>query len=111
PENLEVFVKSAGDATDRLDQHISAAAGTVSAFYDAPCDPRFRPAGSEAAFGEAKTLVADDRTDERWIAGIRRAFVHADTGTLPDATIAASSTAQRINPTAPSQLTVVQPAC
>ena len=109
PEDLQIFVKSAGDATDRLEQSISAAAGTVNAFYDAPCDPRFRPAGSEAAFGQASTLVADDRTDERWIAGIRQAFLTADTNTLPDASIAASLSAQGISPTAPGQLTVDEP--
>jgi RHS repeat-associated protein len=109
PDNLEFFVKHAGAATDRLESAIASAAGTIEAFYDAPADPRFRPPGGDAAFQQVRQLMVDDLEDQRWLGGVRRAFIEADTNTLPNATIARSLTAQGINPNPPGQLTADEP--
>ena len=109
PENLEVFVKSAGDATDRLQAAYGRVAGSVEAFYNAAgCSP-FVPAGGDRAINHVKTVIGWNQRDQDWIAGIRRAFIDADTNTLPDVSIAHSLAAQGINPNPPGQLTVDEP--
>lgn len=109
PDNLEVFVKNAGAASDTLAGLVSSAAGVVEAFYNTPMDPRFNPRNSGMAFDQAKRLVSIEQQDQDWIRGIRHAFIQADANTLPDANIAASLTAQGINPNPPAQLTADEP--
>ncbi len=81
----------------------------MQAFLDAPCDPRFRPAGLGNALSQAQKYHQDNATDERWIAGVRQAFIDADSSTLPDAAIAASLAKQGISATAPPAMTVDEP--
>lgn len=109
PGNLEVFVTKAGAATDDLDRQISGASGLINAFYDAPCDAEFRPAGSSAAFSQAGKLVNDNRIDEKWIGGIRQAFLTADSTTLSDSSIGAMLAKAGVDTTAPAKLTADEP--
>ena len=109
-QDLQTFVTAAGAATEDLAQRVASASATVSAFYDAPCDPRFRPADGSAAFTQAGVLVSDYQADERWLAAVRQAFVLADSGTVPDGAIARALAAAGIDPTAPGHLTVDEPA-
>ncbi|MBO0731445.1 MAG: hypothetical protein J2P57_19465, partial [Acidimicrobiaceae bacterium] len=109
PQNLEEFVTVAGGKTASLEQAVARVAGTVNSFYEAPCDPQFRTPGDTAAFQQARQLVSDNKTDERWIAGIRQAFIDADSNTLPDASIAAALRRAGINPASPTAMTVDEP--
>ncbi|MCU4184689.1 DUF6531 domain-containing protein [Acidiferrimicrobium sp. IK] len=109
PSNLQEFVTKAGAATDSLGQAISAAAGAVTAFLDAPCDGRFRPGGLGNAWSQVHTLHDDDHHDEQWLKVVHDKFVRADTGTLPDATLAAALKAAHISDTVPKALTADEP--
>ena len=108
-QDLQTFVSTAGAATEELAQRVASASATVNAFYDAPCDPQFRPADGLAAFTQAGTLVADNQADERWLAAVRQAFVLADSGSVPDGAIAGALAAAGINPGAPGHLSVDEP--
>lgn len=109
PGDLNVFLTEGGAATGRLEAAINLAAGAVNDFFHAPCDARFRPAGSENAFNQAQQLHTANTTDERWLDGIRNAFVAADSNTLPNGAIAQSLNAAGISATAPSALTADEP--
>ncbi len=109
PANLETFVTDAGNATGRLATGLSQATSTIEAFLQAPCDSRFRVGGDGAAVGQVRQLVTDNQTDERWIDGIRQAFVAAGATQLSNPAIANALHDAGISATAPGAITADEP--
>src|SRR3979411_857934 len=85
PENLNVFVTQAGQASTELGTKISQVKTEVDGYMSLPSDYKF--VNGTAVIGDAVTFNNHNQDDEKFVSTIRTKFIQADTNTLPDASI------------------------